>query len=192
MELYLDDISDEDFSQNYNSLPTDKNSYHNNLISYKQSVKDTIIIKLQKIVERKYSYNKYIKIIKYKNCINYILDVIKKYMIKNYPTLLFIIGIKRKLSGVFVCVKIKHPIKYPKKITIKFNKLLEKATKKDKKLVFVKKYIDLRNEICAETNVRNYNLIFKDTGFVFNYKTHRYWCSSYETFVTKYCVFVDL
>nr|AEX62691.1 hypothetical protein mv_L486 [Moumouvirus Monve] len=185
MESYLDAVSDDDidYSEYHNSQLIYKKSYHNNLISYKQSIKDIVIAKLQKIVESKYSYNKYIKIIKYKDCINYILNLIKTHMINNYPTLLFIIGIRRKISGTFVCVKFRHPIKYPKKFIPKFNKLLEKSTRKDEKIVWINKNIDLRDEICAETNVRNYNLIFKDTGFVFNYKHHRYWSSSYECFI---------
>ncbi|AGF85244.1 hypothetical protein QJ854_gp538 [Moumouvirus goulette] len=194
MELYLDAVSDDDidYSEYYNSLPIQKKYYHDNLIFYKQSVKDIVVPKLQKIVENKYPYNKYIKIIEYKNCTNYILNLIKNHMINNYPTLLFVIGIKRKLFNTFICIKFRHPIKYLKKFSPKFNKLLFKAIKKDEKILWIKKDIDLRNEICAETNVRNYNLIFKDTGFVFDYKAHRYWCNNYEAIITKYCISVHL
>ncbi|AVL93892.1 hypothetical protein mvi_532 [Megavirus vitis] len=167
-------------------------SYRNELKIYKHNLKKNIIEKVDKLINGKYPYNKYLKLTKNKKCLNFVQQVLKDHLFNHYQNLLYVISFRYKLTGKYLCIKFLHPKKYVKKIKCNFERLLKFAMKKDIKKLRVKSRINYNNKIYAETCTRVYNIIFQDSDVEFNYGLYECWSETAQDIVNKYCVYTNI
>ncbi|AZL89289.1 hypothetical protein QKC54_gp0542 [Megavirus baoshan] len=166
--------------------------YRNELKIYKHNLKKNIIKKIDKIIDEKYPYNKYLKLTKNKKCLNFVQQVLKDHLFNHHQNLLYVISFRYKLTGKYLCIKFLHPKKFVKKIKDNFERLLKFAMKKDIKKLRVKSRINYSNKIYAETYTRIYNIIFQDSDVEFSYGLYECWSETAQDIVNKYCVYTNI
>nr|WBF70702.1 hypothetical protein [Megavirus caiporensis] len=163
------DIASDDILYQSQIDTIEKQEYNHKLSDIKLSIKNKIKDNLEKILSRKYKYNKYIKIYPVTSHTKYAINILKTELSsKNIMSNITIKGYLIKS----ICIKIYDTVKYTNNIRTRFNKNLNKCLKKNSDIAWLK--TDIKYEITAKCHTQNYNLILKDSGYDIVYKQYQY------------------
>ncbi|AVL94880.1 hypothetical protein ma494 [Moumouvirus australiensis] len=181
-------------SGNYSKFGCDTNNLipiEDDDIFKKEKLRDKIFDKLYEILNLRKNYiGKYIKICRVDKYLDIYLDTIKSILFQT--DLLFKIMIRKFLSiKSSIYVKFYDKNQYSQKIMKKFYDIYSST---DDNILVIRDEINSRNEILAETITRNYNLVFKDTDYKFNYKKYvrKVFVIENDTIFNEFYVFINL
>ena len=144
-----------------------KKDSDNKIILIEQRIENTVLEKLYGSFFPKYKekYNKYISFICVKwQLVEKYLHALKKMMFKE--NIFFNINVINWITHSTIYIKL-YDKSYRYRVTKKFGKMLARAIENCRKKIYIKLGIDNKNKVMAECYLRNYNLIFKDSGYEF-------------------------